>query len=436
MRGKRFGALGLSRYDAGLFAMTVCVFGGICALWLSGRHETYFWLMGALGAPAWKRPFLDLAGVFSWAQCHRLGFDVFKTNPCDPLNRPLNYGPVLLDLPFGVRDTNWLGAMQDLAFIAILPFVLRPRSPGQLVVATGAAISSTVLYALERANIDVFEFVLIALTAPLMARGRIARGFSYAMYFLGGATKFYPFALLLLVLRERPKIAAALGFASLLAMGAYAMHYWPQLKAIASLLPPFQDDSDVFGAYILPLDSADFLDLPPMYALPFVLLFMAGFGALAWRLAGRLRNALAADDWKNPRLFFLLVGAIVTVGCFFTQTNIDYRGIFLLFALPGFFELRERTRPLEKIFTIAVAVLLFCLWSDFFRLGIDNAMNAFAPGHPDAMPWNLPANFFIVMRELAWWWLISVLASVIVAFVLSSPGFVRLERMLGSRGAA
>ena len=70
-------------------------FGAIASLWLSGRTELYFAVMHGLGVDAFTRPFLDLSGVLSMGECHRMGIDVTTVNPCDPLHRLLNYGAAI-----------------------------------------------------------------------------------------------------------------------------------------------------------------------------------------------------------------------------------------------------------------------------------------------------------------------------------------------------
>lgn len=418
-----FESAGNPAYRVGLFAVALGFFGSLYALWLAGQRDAYFGVTSFIGIDAWIRPFLDLEGVLSWGECHRLSFDVLKSNPCDPLHRLLNYGPPLIHLPLRARDAAVLGVAQALLFLGAVPLAIRPRSPGELAVAVAAILSTATLYAMERGNLDLFEFALIALTGPLFARGGAGPFCSYAVYYAAGAMKFYPFALLLMVLRERRRAALIAAALSALAIGAYAALYWPQLAAIASLLPQFEYDSDSFGAAALPFGLADLLGLPRFFGIGGMVLLLAGFGTLAIRLALRLSSAMTATDWDRAEFHYLLAGSIVMSGCFLLQTNIDYRAIFLLLMPGGLFVLRNRAsaKPLRGTFSAAIAVLVFCLWSDFFRRGIDHALDRLAPDRSDNSLWDQLANAFFVGRELAWWWLMSVAVSIVLLFVLTSP---------------
>ena len=138
------------------------------------------------------------------------------------------------------------------------------------------------------------------------------------------------------------------------------------------------------------------------------------------------------------RYHYLLAGCIVMAGCFLTQTNIDYRAIFLLLMLAGLFELKNvsNTKPLRRTFFFAIWVLLFCLWSDFFRRGIDSLLDWIAPNRPDPSDWDLVANAFFIGRELAWWWLMSVAAAFVLHFVRTSPsGRAVIAKLPGARPA-
>ncbi len=410
-------------YGVGLFAVTLGVFAALYALWLTGHSDAYTALTNFWGIDAWDRPFLDLSGVLSWGECHRRGLDVLKANPCDPLGRLLNYGPPVLALPFAVRDTVALALPLDFAFLAALPFVLRPRSWGEWTVAVAASLSTATLFALERSNLDLFEFLLVALSGLLTASGPAGRFLSLILYYVGGVLKFYPFALLLLVLRERPKTALLLGALSAAAIGVYAWNYWPAFVAIKSLLPQFYYNSDTFGASLLPWGLADELGCSDTFGLLVALALYAGFGALALYLAVRWMRSGPAPDWNRANFHFLLAGAIVMVSCFVLQMNLDYRAIFLLFMPAGLFDLRNSVpgKFLKRFFGFAIGAAVFCLWGEFLRRALGKALDLIAPGRSDNSPLNMALTAFFVGRELVWWGLMAVAAAVILVFVLTSP---------------
>ena len=411
------------RYAVILSGILVLFFGAIALLWLGGRTELYFAVMHGLGVDAFTRPFLDLSGVLSMGECHRMGIDVTRVNPCDPLHRLLNYGPPLLHEPFTTADTNVLGLIQSLLFMAALPLVLRPRTWGELGVAVAASLSCAVLYALERGNLDLVEFLLIALGAFLASRGRAGRWGSYLLFYAGGTLKFYPFALLLTIVRERRGAAIGLATLGAAAIADYGFVYHNALAHFGRTLPPFEYNGDVFGAACLPFGLADWLGLPVFAGRALMGALVIGFGVVAWRIARRLQVTLQGSDFDDVNFHLLIAGAIVLTGCFFTGTSISYRGIFLLLILPGLFDL-ARKAPLRRLAVCAIAVTLLCLWSELLRQWgeavLDRLLDMAAPMRGDSLMGDAPSIVFFIGRELLWWWLIALLAAVIGVFLVMS----------------
>jgi hypothetical protein len=412
-----------ARLSVALFALFVAVYGGVYMLWLSGHQAAYLAITRLWGIDTWDWPFFDLQGVLSWAECRRLGVDVLKANPCDPMNRPFNYGPALLYLPFGIRQTTVLGLAQSTAFLAALCFVLRPRSRRGFVLAAAAGLSTAVLFALERGNLDLSEFALVTLACGLSAYGLSGRMASYVLYFLGGAIKFYPFALLLLVLRERTSRALAFAGGFALLIVCYAATYWKTLVAVAASMPKLGYDEDTFGGSLLGTGLADEFGWPESAALAISVLAFAAAGAFATWLAVALRRGGMHLDFAKADTRHLLAGAVIVSFCFLVQTNITYRCIFLLLMLPGLADLRTHapTKALRRIFALAVAGLMFCLWSECLRRGVELGLDAVAPDRDDDSAWNDFLSVFFVGREIVWWSLIATAVSIVLAFLRDSP---------------
>ncbi len=403
-------------------ALAILAFGfyaGIYALWLSGRHDAYFAAMNFFGFNVWRMPFLDMMGNLSWGECFRRGIDVAKVNPCDPLGRPFNYGPIFLILPFSVRDAGWISPLQDIVFLGAAALVLGPRGKWEWLAGAAALISAMTLYGMERANLDLFIFVLVAAGVLAAKRGGIGRAVSYAVYFFGGAMKLYPFSLLATMFREKPKPALLLAVAAEIAVGGFIWSSWPapappRPGATGPLLSAY--NIIAFGAPLLPHylgeQSPLLAALRPAIMAALLLAALAG----AVRFARRLNVAVPALDWSEPRYGFLLAGAILTASCFFPQVNVAYRAVFLIFLLPGFFALaRGPASPaIRRISVLAVWAVLFCLWNRCFQVQMESAVAG--AGYAEA------AKFaFFVARELVWWALMTVAAGIAFAFLFSSP---------------
>jgi hypothetical protein len=412
-------------YSALLFTVVMLFYGGLWLLWAT-HFPYYIAIMRLLGVDAWRFPFLDLMGSLSWIECHQRGIDVFVTNPCDPLSRPFNYSPVLLDLPdFGllVRNTLAIGFSIAFLFLTTLPFVLRPASPYAFTLACAACLSPAVLFGVERGNFDLLEFVLIAAGGLFALRQDITRFASYAIFLISGLLKFYPFVLLALSVREQPRVFAAIAALSAAALLAFGGYYWSDLLKVATLQPPFIFWGDTFTARQLPFGIANYFHLSTDIGAVLMLPLLAVFGYISFRLATLFQSIVSEPAWERAGPYFLTAGSLLIVGSFFAGTNVGYRSIMLLFVVPGLLDLKsgdESSAP-NHILTATLWTVLFLLWKDFFRHGVDIVFGRFDPTHTNAFPADWPHLSFFVFRELAWWSVVAVLTAFIGLFLWQSP---------------
>ena len=424
-------------YSSLLFAIVMIFYGGFLLLWATHYHF-YIAIMNVFGVDAWRFPFLDTMGPLSWTECHQKGIDVFVTNPCDPQNRLFNYSPILLDLPdFGlrVRDTFTIGLSIALAFLTALPFIFRPASLHALILACIACLSPAVLFGVERGNFDLLEFSLITAASLFALRRGAIRFASYAIFLISGLLKFYPFVLLALSARERPRTFAAIAVLSATSILAFGGYYWIDLQKIATLQPPLIFWGDTFAAKQLPFGIAKYFFLSTRIIVFLILLLLAVFGYVAFQLAVLFQHIVSESDWERPEFYFLATGCLLIIGCFFAGTNVGYRSIILLFVVPGLIDLRSgvRSGKLNRILTATLWTVLFLLWKDFFRDGVDIVFGPFDPKHTNAFPTDWPHLGFFVFRELAWWSVVAVLTAFIGLFLWQSPLAQALRAGRGSR---
>jgi hypothetical protein len=375
-------------------------------------------------------PFFDLQGVLSWSECARRGVDVFVTNPCDPIGRPSNYSP-LLALPMlgiGAAYTVPLALVIDGAFLFLLPFVLRPRCWRDIWLGWMAACSPVTLYALERCNIDVIVFGIIA-AVVLWSPAKLRQRLTYGAGFLLGFIKFYPLCLMLLTVGERLKRFVVLALGAALIMAGFVFAYRHAFAVIA--FPGADWFGDTFSARQVANGIADLLRIKsPLISVVLVIpAVLAGW--FAWRVAKPLGALLPAREWQERTNFLLLVGAVVIVSCFALQSNLYYRALFLLAALPGFWRLRQRARGNDhRLLGWAIAGLLACLWAETVRTSLV-LLAAQAPAG-----WVKQAGLAVrivtlALRETLWWGEISFLAGLILAFLREAPAVRDLAGILG-----
>jgi len=410
--------------------LLVVFYGGLAALWARPDTGAYQRVMQAIGVHtvsadgAYAKsplPFYDLAGVLSWSDCAHRGVDVLAANPCDPLQRLLNYSPLLRDLPLyhlGGRNLVASGLVLDIAFLLMLVAVLRPKTLAQFAIAALVSVSQAVVFAVERANLDIVIFTLAAATCLWGMRGRLAPCAQYGAALLCGLIKFYPLALFVTALRERTRIFVTIAAVSLLVVTGFAVVYWHDLARIAALLPKDEYSGDMFGAPITRLLMVEGLHLSPQQSAGLMAAIILAFAIATFRLAG----ALGTLDFSSAKGALLLCGSAFVVGCFFGESNVAYRAIFLLMTLPGLFAIATQKRGrLSSLLFVAVALVIACLWVETVR-----AHFLLYPGYLQAEDLAPGVLAFFLLREAMWWYVVAVLAAVLICFVRQSPLFKSL----------
>jgi len=194
-----------------LAAVAVCL-----AITAAGRLVWGIDLWPFLGVPSGPSPFFDARNLTAAWECRRLGYDPLYESPCDPWGRPLMYlRPWLLLGALGLDQSHTVALSAVLIGAMFLSFsVLVGRvSVGTGIVLALAACSPAVMFAVERANMDIalFSLVVISILVWRTFPGP-ARAVSPLLVLLAAAAKLYPvFALpAFVVARHRVAARAAL----------------------------------------------------------------------------------------------------------------------------------------------------------------------------------------------------------------------------------
>ena len=238
-----------------------------------------------------------------------------------------------------------------------------------------AAFSPFAVFGLERANVDLLLFVMVAAAVPCLERGAAWRLLGYGLIVAAGLLKFYPWVLLVLLLRERPLVflLGAAAFAAMLA--ALVAGYPVELAESIANLPQVNPFLDAFGASQLPdglvivthmrhaaMFMGDWIDAAIGWGGRLGLLAAALAGAVLLARSGALVRALRRLGGREAQC--LSVGAVMMCGCFFTGANLGYRAVFVLFALPGLLALARAADAswLARGMRAAVAAFVLVLW--------------------------------------------------------------------------
>jgi hypothetical protein len=398
----------------------------------------YMTVLTAVMMRPYGTPFIDIAQMPGVVDCWRHGIDPYVTASCDLLDRPFAYSPLWLRAGFlatGPDAVPWLGLGLASAFFLSLVLLPPPRRRGGLLLLALAAFSSLPVFALERGNIDVAMFLLIVTGGWLCFRDGSARMVGYSLVLLAGLLKFYPLVLCLLVLRERFLRAVLLAMAALIVLVLFVWHFQAELAEMAGNLPSLGYFTDTFGARQLPIGLGVILrdlgidrlpllgevDSKRSLVLVMIVLIASHLAAsaIAFRLAmlPGMRAALGALTAREGG--FLVIGAALLCGCFFAGQNVGYRGIHLLFVVPGLaaLALAPAAGAMRTLFRWLTVLVMLLLWG----LSLQQLVAWLSGGSARPMGGSVAMDFYWIGHELAWWWVVSVLLAIVIRFVVDAP---------------
>jgi hypothetical protein len=335
----------------------------------------------ALGVPSGPSLFFDTRNLTAALECRRLGFDPLVESPCDPWGRPLNYPRVWLALRFfGLDQSDTVAlALVFIALFLVAVYLLMGRLTfGGGILLAVAMCSPSVMFAVERANLDIVVFTLMVGAVLAWRAGRLSvQALSPIVVFVGATAKIYPVFGLPAYLFLRRRAAALVAISCAAAFVVYTVITLGDIQAVARVAPQGQHHS--FGARILPvaiyhlvgperwqggLLSKQLLVIVPVVAV----------GTIVW-LLGRRRLPLPDERADSATRLAFFLGSLIFLGTFAVGNNFDYRLVFTLLTLPQLFDwaTEEHGEPRGGLAAITIVALLALLWigalSEPLRLG-------------------------------------------------------------------
>jgi hypothetical protein len=350
------------------------LFGAVAAYLAAvvvGRLVWQVDVWAVLGIPPGPSVFFDARNLTAAWECQRLGYDPLYESPCDPWNRPLMYlRPWLFLGVLGLDQSHTFPLAIVLIAAMFLTFgLLVGRVPfGTGVVLALAACSPAVMLAVERGNMDIALFSLVAMSLLLwrVSPSR-ARVISPMLVLIGATAKLYPVFALPAFVVTRSRVAARTALACITAFGLYCVYSARDIAHVAEIA--IQGELWSYGARILPAHlyhqvGADQWTGPAAVK---QLLAAAPLGVIAAAIVIRVQRRLGArgDDTtvNTSRLLALHAGALIYLGTFATANNFDYRLVFLFLTLPQLVEWAsirgDRLSSLAAATLVAIVVLLW-----------------------------------------------------------------------------
>jgi hypothetical protein len=131
------------------------------------------------------------------------------------------------------------------------------------------------------------------------------------------------------------------------------------------------------------------------------LTFLLGITVVqAIRLVRNGNMTAAFAQMPEQDAMFLIIGAALIAGCFFTGQSIAYRGVHLIFVVAGLVAMRRATdnSATRAMLTRAIVIVIFLMWEELFRQALP---------HP---------GFVWLIREVLWWRLAALLVGILAFF--------------------
>jgi Glycosyltransferase family 87 len=329
-----------------------------------------------LGVPSGPSIFFDARNVAAAVECSRLGHDPLVDNPCDPWGRVMFYPRVWLVLRWtGLeqRHTLLFGVVVITVFFVLLLLLFGRLSVVEGLVVAVAVCSPAVMFAVERANMDLVVFSGLALSALVWRRGSARAEFvAVALVLLMAVAKLYPAVALLAFLPTRRRSTRVAAAVAVLVFVLYAVATREDVATISSTATQGQYYS--YGARIL-LGELYHGVLGEQWggsrALAQVMVLLAAvvLGLALW-LWLRHRSRRSAEGEPVPEmpetsdLIAFRMGALVYVGTFVAGNSFDYRLVCLLLTLPYLLRwpLHRGSAEPATLPRVAAAVVLVQLW--------------------------------------------------------------------------
>ena len=362
--------------------------------------------------------FDDLRFVLRFANCLKLGFnpyrDVNVNCVCyEVYNYPFNYPRFSLFFVNFIHLTVKNIYYYVFFFISLfLIFNLKFFSPfsfKRMVIFVMLLVSPPILLLLERANLDLIIFLLIALAFYpfkfLKKRKTWHFVIRYLIIFLVGLMKLYPIVLLLMIFTEKLNnkikllIFIALGFLFVLVNLYYLDDYLILRQHI------HQPSELAFGKY------AFIQEIFPENYLLFALIIIVSISFLFIYFLARKKKfnfeiMFSESNLSNYYGQMFLIGSLIYIFSFILSNNYDYKLVFLLLTIP--YILNNYT--VDKKTGILYFIFIFIL---FYATSLHRYIIPFK----SYFQWFVGRNFLMTIKYLSSVFLVVIYVYIIIMWI-------------------
>jgi hypothetical protein len=323
----------------------------------------------------WHIPF-DPPGFFdsrqlAWAsESYAQGYDPLVENPVNPRGTRLNYPRIwhiLFALGINESHTNILGIIVLLFFFVGIGIFWFSREFDNLTYyfLFIVILSPPVMLGVERSNIELVLFLILALALTVNYRSSISALF---LFVFASILKLYPIFGLVYLLRENKKKFLVLFLAGSGIFLLYALLSFSDFMQIFKTTPKGVSSSFGKDIWWMALRHHRFYNLPipdsTMHIFRYLSLLLAIISVVAtFYFSMRRRDSALSDHMHYIDSF--RAGAAIYIGCFLLINTADYRMVFLAFTVPQIVAwARDRNKQTSLVPRITLATMIFSLWSN------------------------------------------------------------------------
>ena len=366
-----------------------------------------------LDIPVMIPAFADLHVIVGGYETMINGGDPYLANGFDPWGRLYNYPRWWLLLGYlGLNHGNlfFLGCLMGIGFFIVVFRLLRGLTKSEGLYSALVICSPSSILAIERGNIDVIIFILLAAAVFLYSQDtRFQKLKVFMLVFISAMLKLYPVFAAFIFLKENKKTFIRLFAGLLILFLIYLAVSWSDLVLVFKNTPGAPARS--YGTAILPMRVFYSLlgsehELKPWFRLWGIvigfsfLLLVTGYCFYKVRQRNVTLNIVQhAEDYA---LVSFRLGAGIFIGTFALGNNWDYRLIFLIFTIPQLLFWHKHIPEIKTLSFTALATILALVQWNFFS--------------------NEWANRIIILNELTAWALVGIL---IYLFLLSLPAWMK-----------
>jgi len=312
-----------------------------------------------MGIPPMTPHFADVRVITHGAEAHSQGLDPLVNNPGDPWHRRMNYPRVWqLLYPLGINEshTTIIGLAIIASFWIGICLLLPNATNSTLALVFAVAVSPAALLGMERANIDLFIFLLVVLSVLAIQR---SNALAMVALMAGFILKLFPlFGWVILLKLDASKIRRPVFILAGLA-ALYLFATFSDILLIIESTPRaafFSYGMNVCWMALAEENAATGRIIHLLSWFLVALILCVSFSALR-------RNSPPMKSSDSPiYLDAFRAGAGIYAGTFLIGNNWDYRLIFLILTLPQLLSWAKGAGLHRVISIITLTAILLSCW--------------------------------------------------------------------------